>query len=70
MYAENNLLDMKSRFKAERLTDEEFLFFFTDAIVLKIQYGGRTKLCNDLKGKTIEENIDYFVDRALKEDDF
>ena len=33
------------------LKDDEFMFFWIDAIVNVIQYGGRTQMCNDLKGK-------------------
>ena len=33
------------------MKDDEFLFFWIDSIVDKIQYGARTKLCGDLKLK-------------------
>ncbi|CAD8104352.1 unnamed protein product [Paramecium primaurelia] len=67
-YAEDNLETIRRRLNAEKLTEDEFLFYFTDAIILKVQYGGRSRLCNDLKGKTINEQMDYFIERALIED--
>lgn len=43
----------KAQFKgADKLTDEEFLFYWIDSIVGQIQYGQRTTLCNNLKNKT------------------
>jgi len=42
----------KSQFKgADKLTDDEFLFYWIDSIVGQIQYGKRTQLCDSLKGK-------------------
>lgn len=41
---------------------------FADSIVLKIQYGARSELCNGLKGKaTIDEKIDFLI--ALTKDE-
>ncbi|CAD8093627.1 unnamed protein product [Paramecium primaurelia] len=65
-YAEQQILnqatkeEFKRSFGAEKLTDLEFLFFFADAQLLIIQYGGRSELCMQLEGKSITEQIDYF----------
>jgi hypothetical protein len=37
------------------------MFFWIDAIVNVIQYGGRTKLCNDVKGKNQTEQLNVFI---------
>lgn len=34
------------------LTNDEFLFYWADTLVLTIQYGGRTSICDKLKGQT------------------
>lgn len=58
-YAEEQLnagkgVEFKTKFNgAQNLNDNEFLFMFADAITLTIQYGGRTKLCDAILGKTI-----------------
>ncbi|CAD8215475.1 unnamed protein product [Paramecium octaurelia] len=65
-YAEQQILNQQTKeefkrsFGAEKLTDLEFLFFFADAQLLIIQYGGRSELCQQLKDKSITEQIDYF----------
>jgi hypothetical protein len=53
---------------AENLKDDEFLFFWIDSIVDKIQYGQRTKLCNDLKSKSQDDQFAYFVGLAKAND--
>ena len=40
---------------ADKLSDAEFLFFWADAIVEKIQYGSRTQLCDSVKGKNMDQ---------------
>jgi hypothetical protein len=50
------------------LKDNEFLFFWIDSIVDKIQYGKRTQLCNDLKLKSLDEQFAYFVQLAKAND--
>ena len=46
---------------ADKLSDVEFLFFWSDAIVEKIQYGSRTQLCANVKGKTLEQQLDIMI---------
>lgn len=48
----------------QNLKDDEFLFYWIDSIVDKIQYGSRTKLCNDLKGKSADDHFNYFIQLA------
>lgn len=38
----------------DKLKDDEFLFFWIDSIIDKVQYGQRTQLCDSLKGKTFD----------------
>ena len=47
---------------ADKLTDEEFLFFWSDSIVEKIQYGSRTQLCDSVKGKSSDDLLKIFID--------
>lgn len=48
----------KSQFPGgEKLTNDEFLFFWADAIVLTIQYGGRTSICQNLSGKNADQQF-------------
>lgn len=62
-------LSFKAQFKGgEKLTDDEFLFFWVDSIVGLIQYGQRTNLCNNLKGKNAEQQHAYFVANAQSND--
>lgn len=44
------------------------MFFWIDSIVDKIQYGQRTKLCNDLKGKSLDDQFTYFIGLAKAND--
>ncbi len=53
---------------ADKLTDNQFLFFWIDSIVGEIQYGSRTKLCNSLKGKSADDQFKVFVDIAKTND--
>jgi hypothetical protein len=55
--------DFKGQFEgADKLSDVEFLFFWSDAIVEKIQYGSRTQLCDSVKGKSADALMKIFVD--------
>jgi hypothetical protein len=40
--------EFKSLFNATTLTNQEFLFYFTDMIASLVQYGQRIKLCDGL----------------------
>lgn len=52
----------KEQFKgAQKLSDAEFLFFWSDGIVEKIQYGSRTQLCDTVKGKSADQLLKYFI---------
>lgn len=52
----------KSQFPGgEKLNNNEFLFYWADAIVLTIQYGGRTDICNKLKDKTSEQQFTVLI---------
>ena len=37
------------------------MFFWIDSIVMKIQYGERTTMCEKLKGMSKEGQFEYFV---------
>lgn len=53
----------KSQFSgADKLSDVEFLFFWADSIIDKIQYGSRTQLCDSVKGKTADQILSIFVE--------
>lgn len=57
--------NFKSQFSgADKLTDDEFLFFWVDSIVGEIQYGRRSKLCDSLKDKTEDQQFAMFVQLA------
>lgn len=62
----DNKDSFKAEFKAEKLTAREFLFYFSDMIVMQIQYGKRVEFCNSLKGKTLEEQYKVVKEIALK----
>lgn len=48
----------KSQFQGgDKLTNDEFLFFWADSIVLTIQYGGRTEICEKLLGRSEAEQF-------------
>lgn len=53
---------------ADKLTDNEFLFFWIDSIVDKIQYGSRTKLCDSLKGKSADDQLKVFIEIVKSND--
>ena len=62
---------MGNEFKAsfeggEKLKDDEFMFFWADFLVLQVQYGSRTEVCNNLKNKTVDQQFDYLFELALK----
>jgi len=40
------------------------LFFWADAIVLTVQYGGRTEICNKLQGKSEGEQFEIIKQNA------
>ena len=44
------------------------MFFWIDSIVGLVQYGQRTKLCNDLKGKNQTDQFNYFISLAKDND--
>lgn len=46
------------------MKDDEFLFFWIDSIVGQVQYGQRSKMCNALKLKSLDDQFAYFVDLA------
>lgn len=46
---------------ADKLKDNEFLFYWADSIVGEIQYGKRTALCNSLKGKSADDQFAIFT---------
>ena len=46
---------------ADKLNDVEFLFFWSDAIVEKIQYGSRTQLCDSVKDKSADDLMKIFI---------
>lgn len=54
--------EFKAQFEGGKvLKDDEFLFFWVDSIVGKIQYGERTQLCESLKGKNADEQMAFFI---------
>jgi len=53
----SNATAFKAVFKAEKLTTEEFLLYWSDVIVFQVQYGSRTILCDKLKNKTLEDQF-------------
>jgi hypothetical protein len=61
--------DFKAQFEGgDKLTDNEFLFFWIDSIVEKIQYGSRTTLCDSLKGKSADDQLKIFIELAKAND--
>jgi hypothetical protein len=40
------------------------MFFWADSIVLTIQYGGRTELCQKIEGKSDIEILSVLVENA------
>lgn len=61
--------DQASAFKAQfpgadKLNNDEFLFFWVDSIVGEVQYGSRTKLCDKLKGKSADDQFAALVTLA------
>lgn len=48
-----NATAFKAVFKADKLSTEEFLLYWSDVIVFQVQYGKRTDLCDKLKNLTI-----------------
>lgn len=60
----------KKSFRAEKLTDDEFRWFFTDTIVLEVQSGRRKELCEGFKMKTIAEMVEQVRQVSLKSDDY
>jgi hypothetical protein len=64
-YAENKTLGadrlaFQKQFNAELLTSREFMFYWSDVIVMQIQYGKRSAFCTSLKNKTIEQKLEVF----------
>ena len=44
------------------------MFFWVDSIVGTIQYGQRVQLCDNLKGKSEEQQMQYFISLAKDND--
>jgi len=40
------------------------MFYWADAIVLTIQYGGRTSICNKLSGKVDDDQFEIVIENA------
>jgi len=49
---------IKKEFKAENLTDLEFLYYYADSFSGMVQYGQRTQLCDLMKNDTFQERYD------------
>jgi hypothetical protein len=58
----------KKQFKAENLSAQEFLFYWSDVTVEFIQYGQRQYLCDTLKSKNFTQQFDFVKAEALKSD--
>ena len=60
----------KAQFEGgNKLTNDEFLFYWIDSVVGLIQYGERTNLCESLKGKSADDQFNLLVDNAKKTND-
>lgn len=46
----------------DKLSDVEFLFFWADSIIDKVQYGSRTQLCDSVKGKTADQILSILTE--------
>ena len=46
------------------MNNREFLFYWADAIVLTIQYGGRKMICNKLEGQTPDDQFKIIIENA------
>lgn len=66
--AGSNSTAFKAVFKAEKLSNEEFLLYWSDVIVFQVQYGKRTDLCNKLKNNTLDDQFKIIRLDALKID--
>jgi hypothetical protein len=54
--------NFKKQFEGgDMLKNDEFLFFWTDSIVMKIQYGQRTTFCAKLKTLSPDDQFNYLV---------
>ena len=59
--------NFKKQFEGgDKLKNDEFLFFWIDAIVMKIQYGQRTTFCEKLKTLSPQDQFNYIVAEANK----
>ena len=56
----------QTRFKAEKLTSREFMFYWSDAIVFQIQYGNRSQFCSSLHGKTLTQMLEIVEALVMK----
>lgn len=56
----------KALFNASMLSTEEFLFYWSDAIVFQIQYGNRVNFCESLKDKTVDQQFNIIKDIVVK----
>ena len=52
-------------FNAQNLSNEEFLFFLADIFVELVQYGKREFLCDLLKNKSVDEQMDAIRNYSL-----
>ena len=64
--AGSNSTAFKAIFKAEKLSNEEFLLYWSDVIVFQVQYGKRTDLCDKLKNQTFDDQFKIIRLDALK----
>eukprot|EP01016_Furgasonia_blochmanni_P053039 TRINITY_DN8522_c0_g1_i1.p2 TRINITY_DN8522_c0_g1~~TRINITY_DN8522_c0_g1_i1.p2 ORF type:complete len:524 (+),score=167.50 TRINITY_DN8522_c0_g1_i1:64-1635(+) len=51
----------KKVFKADKMNNEEFLWFFADQFVELVQYGKREFLCKNLKGKSQQDQLNWLA---------
>ncbi|KRX10814.1 hypothetical protein PPERSA_00984 [Pseudocohnilembus persalinus] len=62
-----NAEEFLKNFNATHVDYGQFLFYYADIFVEKIQYGERTWLCNNLQGKTLEEQNQWVIDLVNEE---
>ena len=71
--SEKSAEKLKEEYGCSKLPNDEFLWFFADAIAETVQYGGRTKLCQLLDAPTLEEryhNIQQLVKNQATPSDY
>jgi len=57
--------DFLASFNAQKLLNQEFLFFFADIFVELVQYGKREFLCDLLQNKTLSQQMDSIRNYSL-----